>query len=233
MIIPLYFQCGDCGQVESKPSWEKLSKYRYKCRHCQQASKQTIWPAPELRNLLEFISGFDEKSPHYPQVTCVFLSSAFELLLEELLSIMAYQDLLYDEAGMLVDALLEGYQGRSRMFTLYSKIGYGTFHDAVKKTGNKQFLSNWDAIVEARNNVVHGRLTNCENITPDLVERTIADALDVFSQLNNQYNTESLHYRVATENRKKQPTRTIRKAVVSSRGATPETPNAPFVKPPI
>ena len=66
------------------------------------------------------------------------------------------------------------------MFTLYSKIGDGTFHDAVKKTGNNEFLSNWDTIVEALNNVVHGRLTNCESITPDLVERTIADALAVF-----------------------------------------------------
>ena len=106
---------------------------------------------------------------------------------------MAFQDLLYEEAYLLVDALLEGYQGRSRMFTLYSKIGYGTFHDAVKKMGNKQFLSNWDVIVEARNNVVHGRINNCENITPDLVERTITDALDVFSQLHNQYNAESQH----------------------------------------
>ena len=199
MIIPLYFQCGDCGQVERGPAWEGL---RYKCKHCQKANSQTIWPAPELRSLLEFIGSFDEKSPHYPRVACVFLSSAFELLLEDLLAVMAYQDLLYDEVGMLVDALLDGYQGRSRMFTLYSKIGHGTFHDDVKKTGNKQFLSNWDIIVESRNNVIHGRLTNCEAITPELVERTIADALDVFSQLHNQYNAESLHYRVAIENRK-------------------------------
>ena len=203
MIIPLYFQCEDCGQVESESKWEKLSSSRYKCRHCKQARRQAIWPAPELRKLLEFIGSFDVKSPQYPQVACVFLSSALELLLDKLLSVMAFQDLLYEEVDMLINALLEGYQGRLRMFILYSKIGYGTFHDAVKKTGNKQFLGNWDAIVEARNNVVHGRINNCENITPDLVERTIADAFDVFSQLHNQYNAESLHYRVALEKRNK------------------------------
>ena len=199
MIIPSYVQCGDCGQVERGQAWEKL---RYKCKYCQQACSQTIWPAPELQNLLEFISSFNEKSPHYPQVACVFLSSAFELLLENLLTVMAYQDLLYDEAYMLVDALLDGYQGRSRMFTLYSKIGDGTFHDAVKNTGNNEFLSNWDTIVESRNNVVHGRLTDCKSITPELVEQTIADALYVFSKLHNQYNAESLQYRVALEKRK-------------------------------
>jgi hypothetical protein len=204
MLIPLYFQCDSCGQIESKQTWKKLSKNRYKCKHCKQARKQTIWPPAELRNLLEFIGSFSEKSPRYPQVACVFLSSALELLLEHLLSVMAYQDLLYHEAGMLVDALLDGYQGRSRMFTLYSRIGYGTFHESVKKMGSKQFLSNWDTIVEARNNVVHGRLTYCKNVTPDLVKRTIVDALDVFAHLHNQYNAESLQYRVATEDRKDQ-----------------------------
>jgi hypothetical protein len=185
MIIPSYFECGDCGQVERGPAWEGL---RYKCKHCQKANSQTIWPTPELRNLLEFVGSFDEKSPHYPQVACVFLSSALEILLEQLLSVMAYQDLFYEQVDWLVEALLEGYQGRSRMFTLYSKIGYGTFHDAVRKMGKKQFLSSWDTIVESRNHVVHGRLTNCVAITPELVERTITDALVVFSQLHNQKN---------------------------------------------
>ncbi len=199
MTIPSYFKCGDCGQIGKGPPWKGL---RYKCKHCKKANSHTIWPGPELRSLLEFIGSFDEASLHYPRVVCVFLSSTFELLLEDLLVVMAYQDLLYDEAFMLVDALLEGYQGRSRMLTLYSKIGHGTFHDDVKKTGNKQFLSDWDVIVKSRNNVVHGRLITCEVITPELTERTITDALEVFSQLHNRYNTESLHYRVATENQK-------------------------------
>ena len=171
---------------------------------------------------MEFIVSLDEKSPHYPQVACVFLASALELFLERLLSVMAYQDLLYDDAGMLVDALLDGYQGRSRMFALYSRIGYGTFHDAVKKMGNKQFLSNWDTIVKARNNVVHGRLTDCKSIRQDLVERTMADALDVFSKLHNQYNAESLQYRLAIENwkdQKKRSTKAFGKTSGSGRGA--------------
>lgn len=198
MIIPLYVKCGNCGQIEKEQVRKNL---RYKCKHCQQARSQTIWPAPELQNLFRFIDSFDEESPHYPQIACVFLSSAFELLLEELLSVMAYQDLLYEEADMLVDALLDGYQGRSRMFTLYSKIGYGTFHDDVKKTGNRRFMKHWDAIAEARNHVVHGRLNKCEAITPKLVEKAISEALDVFSQLHNRYNAESLRYRVALERR--------------------------------
>jgi hypothetical protein len=115
---------------------------------------------------------------------------------------MAIPDVPYEYVDMLIDALLDGYQGRSRMFTLYSKIGNGTFHEAVKKMGKKQFLVNWDTTVEARNNIVHGRLVNCVKITPDLVEGTIIDALYVFAKLHNQYNAESLQYKVALEKRK-------------------------------
>jgi len=201
MIIPSYFQCGDCGQIEEGSAWKGL---RYKCKHCQKANTQIIWPTPELRNFLEFIVDFDVKSKQYSQVVSVFLSSALELLLEELLSVMALADIFDDGftgVGTLIDALLEGYQGRARMFALYSRIGYGTFNDAVKKMGKKQFVNNWDTIVRVRNNVVHGRFDDSDNITVDMVARIIADALYIFSQLHNQYNAESLQYRIALKNK--------------------------------
>lgn len=116
---------------------------------------------------------------------------------------MAYFDLTYDEAGILVHALIEGYQGRTRMFTLYKSIGYGTFHEAVQVVGIPQFTSHWDEIVRVRNQVVHGKFEKGKDIIPKLINTTIDEALAVFSQLHNIYNQESLVFRAATEKKRR------------------------------
>lgn len=194
MNIPSYIECSDCGQIIEGKAWTGL---RTKCKFCHKSIEQRIWPSPEVMNILVFINSHDVKSPQYPQIACVFLSSALELMLEELLYVMTFEDLLYEDAFVLADALFDGYQGRSRMFTLYSKIACGTFHGAVKKIGVSRFLKDWDILVDARNKVVHGNINKCEKITQDLIERTINDALIVFSNLHNQYNTESIKYKSA------------------------------------
>jgi hypothetical protein len=120
-------------------------------------------------------------------------------MLEELVTKMAYEDLSYEQGGMLIDALLAGYQGRSRLFSLYKRIGYGSFHEAAKELGHSEFLVNWDAIVAVRNKVVHGKLQERAEITQSLIEKTLDDALVVFYLLHNRYNKESIEYRYATK----------------------------------
>jgi hypothetical protein len=111
---------------------------------------------------------------------------------------MAYEDNLYEDVSYLVEVLLEAHQGRERMLALYSKIGHGTFHEEVKNVGKQPFLANWDIIVKARNNVVHENFSECTSITPALIKQTILDTLEVFAILHNEYDAESLRYRVAT-----------------------------------
>jgi len=198
-----YFLCDNCDQIEPKSRWNKGSTGLLKCIHCDAEGTNGTWPTPEVGKLIEFILNYDQESPEYGQVTSVFLSSVLELMLEELLSTMAYFDLTYDEAGILVDALIEGYQGRTRMFTLYKTIGYGTFHEAVRDIGIPEFTNHWDEIAPVRNEVVHGKFEKGKDITPKLINTTIDEALAVFSQLHNIYNQESLIFRAATEKKRR------------------------------
>lgn len=197
--IENYFVCNRCGQIEPTSRWGSNGE-QLRCPHCFHTGFRNLWPPVEVKTFIDFIKNYDCEAPFYSQIATVFLSSFLELMFEELLSVMAYMDLLYDEVDMLVDALLDGYQGRSRMFVLYKRLGYGSFHKEVEELGYKKFLEHWDIIVSARNKVVHGKPKEGEKINSSIVKITIKEALSVFSSLHNRYNMESLHYSTATKN---------------------------------
>jgi hypothetical protein len=197
-----YSQCTVCRQIEPEVNWLAASTNgSQKCLHCQSEGKQRAWPTAEVQELIGFVQDYDKASPSYSQVTCVFLSSALELMLEELLSVVAYMDLLYEEVSVLVESLLEAYQGRSRMLQLYKRLGYDSFPRELQKLGYSDFWEHWDRVASTRNHVVHGKPKEGERITPSLVDTTIQEALAVFALLHNQYNQESLHYKAALQHK--------------------------------
>jgi transcription elongation factor Elf1 len=195
--MPTYFECKNCGQIESESRWLKDGE-RSKCVYCE-IGEPSPWPTAEVKELIDFVQGYDPKSSHYFRVTTVFLASALELMLEDLLYTMAWMDMTYDEVSILVEALIESHQGRSRMFDLYRRIGHDSFHKEVRNLSYKQFLDHWENVVSARNHFVHGKSDVVQEITGSLIEMTIVEALEVFSALHNEYNVESLHYKVGME----------------------------------
>ena len=164
-----YFQCDKCQQIEPELNWQKEAS-GLRCQHCATVGGEA-WPSKEISELIGFVHSYSQTSPEYGLVTCVFLATALEILLEYLITIMAFQELLYDEAFILVDALLETNQGRSRRLQLYSLLGYGSFPEEVQHLGYRQFMEHWNDIVEARNKSVHGDPKASQHITPFLSKR--------------------------------------------------------------
>jgi hypothetical protein len=195
-----YFQCTVCYQIEPEANWLAAStEGSRQCPHCHSAGKQRAWPTAEVQELIHFVQDYEKTSPSYSQVTCVFLASALELMLEELLGVMAYMDLQYEEASILVEPLLEAYQGRSRMLQLYRRLGHDTFPGELQELGHSQFWEHWNTIALARNRAVHGKPKEIEQVSPSLVGATIEEALAAFALLHNQYNQESLCYEAALQ----------------------------------
>ncbi len=181
-----YYQCKDCGFVEPEAKWHKQQTAQV-CPDCAAVGKNADWPSMEILELMTFVRDYDKISSEYGLVASVFLSSALELLLEHLIFKMAIEDLLYEEAGHLVELLLDAYQGRSRRLQLFAKVGYGSFREETTELGHCGFLGHWDEIAEARNKTVHGDPKFARTVTPQLVECTIGEGLEVFSKLNNRY----------------------------------------------
>jgi len=192
-----YYQCTNCDNIEKESNWIKDDSNEHKCIECKTVSKKKTWPPKEVETMINFILTYDSEAPEYGQITSVFLSSVLELLLEELLYTMAFFDLTYNDASILVDALIEAHRGKKQMISLYKKIGYGSFHSSVEDLGYSDFNRKWGEIVKVRNKVVHGNLNAGNAITQNEIKSTIKEALEVFSKLRNKYNKETLNYKGA------------------------------------
>lgn len=197
----IYYQCTECYQIESDSEWISEQDNRT-CKHCGASNKNELWPSTEIRELFETIHRYNGESFEYGLVASVFISAALELLLERLLFTMAIEDLLYDEVGHLIEYLLNSNQGRSKRLQLYRRLGYGSFEKEAKEVGFSQFLKHWNEIAEIRNKSVHGDIKEGMKLKSSIVEITISESLAVFSRLHNKYNTESIHYDVATKSKR-------------------------------
>jgi len=201
-LLKTYYICTKCETIEKENNWKVDESDSFVCIHCDALNEKMIWPPKEVETMLGFILTYDDGLPEYGQITSVFMSAVLELLLEELLYTMAYFDLSFDEASILVDALIESHQGRNRMISLFKKIGYGSFHDSIKELGYSDFYRNWNKIVEIRNQVIHGNLEKGEEIDPVIIKSTIEDALELFSNLHNRYNEETIRYKYSVKTKK-------------------------------
>lgn len=193
MEMQKYFKCGSCGLIELESEC-KDSHSQLICCHCN-GTKRNNWPSIDVSELLGFILSYDKSQPRYSQVVSIFLSSTLELLLEELLLMILYWDLLYEEVCFLVEALLDSHQGRGRMLELYKRIGHCSFAEESKQLGYKDYFRNWEILISTRNKIVHGKMKEAPVINSDFVEKMIRDSLEVFRLLHNEYYIETSAYK--------------------------------------
>ena len=113
---------------------------------------------------------------------------AFERLLEELLYHILYADSEYNEIAILVEALMDAHEGRSRMLALFKKVAYGSFATEAAEVGFPHFAEKWQALVEERNRFIHGDRRPAASIKDygNLHELGI-EGLKVFMTLHNSY----------------------------------------------
>jgi len=160
-----------------------------KCEHCVNERLET-WPAPEVTELLEHVgSSLDAANPDRMslRVNVILTSIVFEQLLEDLLYVMAYGELLYDEVGILVEALMESHQGRNQRLRLYQRLGYGTFSEQAVEFGHPDFPARWERLTQLRNKFAHRVHPPRGEPEPLDLSSFIRDGLSLFMQLNNHH----------------------------------------------
>lgn len=194
-----YYQCEICCQIEPESEW-RVEHGNMVCKYCQTNNRYQLWPSIEIRELFGTITKYEKvNSFEYGLVASVFISAAFELLLERLLFTMAIENMLYDEVGHLIEYLLDSNPGRTKRIHLYKCLGYSSFEKESSELGYKLFFRHWTEISNVRNKTVHGDLNEGIKLKSDLVETTISEGLAVFYKLHNKYNTFGIQYKFATD----------------------------------
>lgn len=187
-----YYICKKCNQIEPKELWETQNLTK-ECNYCSRSEYQR-WPSQDIIDLFDHAMMYDPKDDHYSLVTSVFVSTALELLFEDLLILILYIDLNFHETGFVVDLLLDSFQGKSRRLQLYKKYVGISFSKEAIDTGNKNFFNNWERISSIRNKKIHGLDKNQLEISPKFIKTIVSEALDVFYKLHNKYNRETFFF---------------------------------------
>lgn len=192
-----YLKCNSCDQIEPKEVWVTP----YLTKECMYCSNNTFekWPSQDIQDLLNLAVGYDQNNDHYSLVTSVFISTALELMLENLINLVFSLDEFYEEVYTYVNMLLDSYQGRSRRLLLFKKLNGRSFGVEANNSGNKNFMKHWDGLTNKRNKLVHGVSKEKIVVTPKQVSIIVDESLDVFNKLHNKINVESPSYHYSME----------------------------------
>jgi len=197
--IKTYFECHRCHIIDTKENWSMTSNKTI-CPECGKIEQFDIWPSSDVLDLIKHALEYVPASPYYGLVTSVFVCTAFELLLEKLLYIMALEDFWEEQVSVVIEKLIDAYQGRDRKLQLYTHVGWGrTFSEDVKSTGHKKFIEHWEKLVRIRNKSVHGDLELSAHIKPEHIETICIEGIDVFYKLCNIYTIDTWDYTYALE----------------------------------
>lgn len=188
-----YISCKKCGIIYQREVKFHNNKYK-SCDICYYMNYSN-WPAREIIELLSHVEKLNPQDIHYEIIASIFISSAFEFLLDDLLSIAALYDRYYDEVDYLFELLMDSYQGKKRKLILYSHFGDNSFEKEVKETGNNNFMDHWDQITEIRNSRIHGDFYQKHRLTKEQVMKVITEGLDVFYKLSNKYKRRAHEYK--------------------------------------
>lgn len=186
-----FVYCHYCHQIDRRERWVELAGLGNQCPHCKNSSHYSEWPSAETAELINIVRSLSGEEPHHLQVGCVFGCTALELLLEEVVSVIAYGNMLYEEVSMLVDALLDAHQGRSRLLQLYKKLAWAPFDVEATEMGHSDFSKKWEILSQARNKIVHGRRLEVPEVDLEGVCRTLTSGLEVIRLILNRHEKEA------------------------------------------
>ncbi len=192
-----YLRCLNCGQIETRGHWTS-KKSALHCSFCENA-KSTSWPDTEVIELISFVNSLSMKQPQFSQIASVFISAALEILLEQIVTMMLYMDLPYEDAFPLVNIIIESHQGRSRLLSLYKRFGGTSFSERAKDVGYPGFMKEWDELVETRNKFVHGKAKELPLLERAKIETLVRDGFEVFRQVHNVENEWTFEHKDAAE----------------------------------
>jgi hypothetical protein len=182
-IIPQEFViCPTCGIVTHDPALNLADKDIP--APCCGASGETrgLWlPLPAVA-LLNLVENQDRHKDEGRRIAVVFLAAAVEILLEDVLSHLLR---LHTTSDALVEATLDGYQGVARRRDLFNRLSARPMGEILIDKRLKEFLADWQSLIELRNKLAHGHAFVTSSRHDDLIRRVEGRACEAFAELEN------------------------------------------------
>ena len=191
-----YRQCHSCETIckVSEPDADE-----YVCIECGKKNFSEEWPNTSVQRLFDIVSSPSDLDSDYERIACLLVTSCMEDLMRELIVVLAQQGTYYDQVSLLIDPLLDGYQGKDRQLKLFGKLAYKSFKEECKEIEFPKFVSQWSEIVERRNHFAHTARQPRKDSPQIAFDFFVQDSLEVFRRISNKYNKKTINYQSAFE----------------------------------
>ena len=183
-----YLICGSCGLVNQGEFWIVGDNKELCCPNCLASGVGSPWPAPKVQQLFLSIGNLQGELLEYNQIASVLFVSAFRHLLEDLVRMIAIEDLLYEEAGHLVDTLLTLNPKHQQLLKVLEELSGDCYEDLVDETNEENFYPTFLRIMNIRNQLLHGEYCDVSELPHEFIEQIIPKTLEIFSRLYNDHN---------------------------------------------
>jgi hypothetical protein len=183
-----YLICGSCNLVYRSEFWIVGDKKELCCPNCLASGGGYSWPDPEVQQLFLSIRNLQGELLEYNQIASVLFVAAVRHLLEDLVRVIAIEDLLYEEGGHLVDTLLTLNPKHEQLLKVLEELSGDCYEDLVDDTREENFYPTFVRIMNIRNQLLYGEYCEVSELPHEFVEQIIPKTLEIFSRLYNDYN---------------------------------------------
>ncbi len=183
MIDSRYLQCPDCRKLVLDPNLQ-LGRVDTPCPLCAASgSSRGIWPGLDALKLLDvaFAQDLDLQDGH--RVAVLFLASAFEVMLADILSTLVKD---HCASERLADVVLDEWDTLARRKALFSSLSVRSLGEILNTPQDQQFLQDWDALAKRRNQMAHGHYYYRGSEDAVVLGRLQGQAFHAFAKIHNE-----------------------------------------------
>ena len=183
-----YLTCGSCNSVNQSEFWIVGDNKELCCPNCLASGGGSSWPDTQVQQLFLSIRNLQGELLEYNQIASVLFVAAVRHLVEDLVRMVAFEDLLYEEAGHLVETLLALNPKHDQLLIVLEQLSGDCYEDLVDETSEEKFYPTFLRIMNIRNQLLYGEYCEVSELPHEFVEQIIPKTLEIFSSLYNDYN---------------------------------------------
>lgn len=183
MIDSGYLQCPDCRKLVHDPNLE-LSRLEIACPLCASSGRSRgIWPSLDALKLLDVAFAQDLDSQDGHRVAVLFLASAFEVMLADILFTLVKG---HSPSERLADVVLDEWDTLTRRRVLFSRLSLRPLGEILSTPAGQLFLQDWDALAKRRNHLAHGHYYYRGSEDAVVLRRLQENAFPKFASIHNE-----------------------------------------------